>query len=206
MAVEGASQAPHPHPNPSSSKGREAPSGEALGVFSPSPSTGEGREGGETSSRTQRVRTLRQNMTDAERRLWQRLRRRQLDGYKFRRQFPLGPFIVDFVCLEARLVIEVDGGQHQGNADDKVRDTWLVGEGYRVLRLWNHEVLGETEVVLERIWDTLHPHPHPPPSRGRDGLPHAKQCPAPSPSRGKGGDGGEVGYADCHNQGQHHEH
>jgi very-short-patch-repair endonuclease len=181
---QGALQAPHPHPNPPPSRGREQRNGEALGVLSPSPSTGEGRDGGDGNlARTQRDRTLRRNMTDAERRLWQGLRGRQMGGRKFRRQFPLGPYIVDFVCLEARLIIEVDGGQHLDSPKDKLRDAWLVAEGYRVLRFWNHEVRGETEVV----------------------LPHAKQCPAPSPSTGEGGDGGEVGCAVRHEPGQDRE-
>jgi len=90
-------------------------------------------------------------MTEAERRLWRGLRMRQMAGFKFRRQVPLGPYIVDFVCLEARLVIEVDGGQHAGSEHDRVRDAWLEAQGFRMLRFWNSEVLGQTHDVLERI-------------------------------------------------------
>ncbi|OOG20580.1 hypothetical protein B1C78_17240 [Thioalkalivibrio denitrificans] len=98
------------------------------------------------------ARELRSRMTDAELLLWRRLRHRQLDGHKFRRQHPLGPYVVDFVCLEVCLVLELDGGQHAEQVwQDRRRDAWLVEQGFRVLRFWNHEVLQETEVVLEVI-------------------------------------------------------
>ena len=97
-------------------------------------------------------------MTDAERRLWSRLRLRQLDGHRFRRQAPVGSYVVDFVCLSSRLVIELDGGQHN-EADVEARDTqrtdWLNSKGYRVLRFWNHEVLTETDDVMEAIFNAL---------------------------------------------------
>ncbi len=100
----------------------------------------------------QHAKTLRKTMTDAERTLWYHLRGHRLQGQKFKRQKPLGPFIVDFVNLEHRLVIEVDGGQHADNApDDRRRDAWLAAQGYRVLRFWNHQVLQELPAVLERI-------------------------------------------------------
>jgi very-short-patch-repair endonuclease len=99
---------------------------------------------------TVRARELRQRMTDAERLLWSRLRRRFQD-LRFRRQAPLGPFVVDFVCWGARLVIEVDGGQHLECASDQARDRWMAENGFRVLRFWNHEVLGNVDGVLERI-------------------------------------------------------
>jgi lysyl-tRNA synthetase class 2 len=108
---------------------------------------------------------LRHNMTDAERRLWSRLRSNAL-GYKFRRQHGLGPYIVDFVCLERRLVIEVDGGQHNqipGIAYDMRRTAWLEGESYRVLRFWNNDVLLATNDVVETIWNALR--------EEREGLP-----------------------------------
>jgi very-short-patch-repair endonuclease len=98
------------------------------------------------------ARTLRQNLTDAERRLWSRLRGRQLDGCRFRRQAPLGPYVVDFVCFAARLVIEVDGGQHSSRAEeDAERSSWLEANGFHVLRFWNNEVHGNLEGVLETI-------------------------------------------------------
>lgn len=101
-----------------------------------------------------RARRLRKNMTDAERLLWRYLRRKAL-GHKFRRQVPVGPYIVDFLCLEKEMIIEVDGGQHFENADDKVRDTWLLSEGYKVIRFWNSEVLGNIEGVLYAIQTEL---------------------------------------------------
>ena len=97
-------------------------------------------------------RTLRSNMTDAERLLWKRLRGCQVKGYKFRRQHPFNDFILDFVCLEAKLVIEIDGGQHNGSAQDVVRDQILENAGFRVMRFWNNQVLNELEPVVESIW------------------------------------------------------
>ena len=87
---------------------------------------------------TTRAGELRNNPTEAERSLWQHLRLRQLGGHKFRRQQSLGPYIVDFVCLEKRLIIEVDGGQHsEQKAYDAERNTWLEVQGFHVLRFWN---------------------------------------------------------------------
>ena len=100
------------------------------------------------------ARRLRKTSTDAERTLWRHLRARQLDGLKFRRQQPLGRYIVDFVCLERRLVIELDGSQHaeeEHRAKDQARDRWMREEGYTVLRFWDHEVLSNTRGVLEEI-------------------------------------------------------
>ncbi|WP_371420931.1 endonuclease domain-containing protein [Tardiphaga sp.] len=112
--------------------------------------------------RTARSRHLRQTSTDAETKLWNRLRSRQIDGCKFVRQEPIGPYTVDFVCRENRLIIEVDGGQHADNAADVVRDNWLVDHRYRVLRFWNNDVLGNIDGVLEVIATALAetpPHP-----------------------------------------------
>lgn len=99
---------------------------------------------------TSHSRALRQTMTDAEKCLWRHLQARPL-GCKFRRQAPIGPYIVDFVCHQARLVIEADGGQHDGCEADRVRDAWLGSQGYLVLRFWNHDVLARTEGVLTMI-------------------------------------------------------
>ena len=104
-------------------------------------------------------RELRKTMTDAERKLWQQLRGKPFDGHKFRRQHPFGDFILDFVCLEAKLVIEVDGGQHNESAQDLVRDQVLKQAGFRVMRFWNNQVLTEIEAVVEAIWLELHPSP-----------------------------------------------
>ena len=102
------------------------------------------------------ARELRRNSTDAERILWRQLRDRQLLGCKFRRQYTLGPYIVDFVCLEARLIVEVDGGQHMDRAQqDVLRSQYLIGLGYKVLRFWNNEVLTDMEGVLQQIYMEL---------------------------------------------------
>lgn len=95
---------------------------------------------------------LRKRPTDTERFLWKYLRARRFEGLKFRRQEPIGRYIVDFICHETRIVIEVDGGQHSTDREkDIVRDTWLNEQGYTVLRFWNNEVLSNIEGVLEVI-------------------------------------------------------
>ena len=95
-------------------------------------------------------------MTDAERVLWQNLRNRQLGGFKFRRQKPIGPYIVDFVCLEKMIIIEVDGGQHALNINsDSLREDYLKKKGYKILRVWNHDALRNTESILELILKNL---------------------------------------------------
>jgi very-short-patch-repair endonuclease len=112
--------------------------------------------------KTERARRLRRDSTDAEIALWYRLRSRGLGGHKFVRQEPIGPFTVDFICREARLVIEVDGGQHADNSRDAVRDKWLADRNYRILRFWNNDVLGNMTGVLETIATALAdtpPHP-----------------------------------------------
>ena len=111
-----------------------------------------------------RARELRKNPTDAERVLWRHLRRRQLAGHSFRRQHPIGRYIVDFFCFEKRLVVEIDGGQHSTQASyDAERTAWLEADGYRVMRFWNNQVLGELESVKEAIAKGLafedEPHP-----------------------------------------------
>jgi very-short-patch-repair endonuclease len=103
-----------------------------------------------------RARTLRRHSTDVEALLWSRLRNRALGGHKFRRQRPVGPYVVDFVCLELALIIEVDGGQHAlRRREDARRTEWLESEGLRVLRFWNHEVLQNLEGVLWTIEEAL---------------------------------------------------
>jgi very-short-patch-repair endonuclease len=110
-----------------------------------------------------RARKLRNQSTDAERLLWQGLRRQQLGGYRFRRQVAIAGDIADFVCIEAKLIVELDGGQHQEQvAYDARRDARLIAEGYRVLRFWNNQVFEETTAVLETILRELlllRPHP-----------------------------------------------
>jgi very-short-patch-repair endonuclease len=101
------------------------------------------------------ARRLRTDMTDCERHLWRDLRSRRFEGHKFRRQVPVGPFIADFACVQSRLIIELDGGQHSGNERDQSRDAFLEREGWRVLRFWNNEVLQNREGVLNVIAEAL---------------------------------------------------
>ena len=102
------------------------------------------------------ARELRKNPTEAEQRLWQQLKRRQIASVKFRRQQPIRPFIVDFVCFERRVIVEVDGGQHAKQVPyDEKRTCWLEAQGYRVLRFWNNEVLANTEAVAQAILDAV---------------------------------------------------
>ncbi|MBQ0745645.1 MAG: endonuclease domain-containing protein [Marinobacter sp.] len=106
-------------------------------------------------NQTQFAKHLRQNMTDAEKLLWYHLRAYRLNGKRFRRQQPLGPYIVDFVHFGSRVVVEADGGQHNDSLSDKERDAWLRSQGFRVLRFWNHEILRQTDVVLSVIYEAL---------------------------------------------------
>src|SRR6185437_6268284 len=157
-----------PHPNPRKSGERERDSCESftkeriLCSSSPLPALlrvgaarsaapGEGQGGaGQQRKNHPTCTTSPHHQTDAETVLWQRIRNRQIDGRKFARQV-IGRYICDFVCREKQVVIEVDGGQHNESAEDAVRDRYLVAEGYRVLRFWNNEVLGNLEGVLTTI-------------------------------------------------------
>ena len=98
-----------------------------------------------------RARSLRRDSTEVERRLWGRLRDRRLGGRKFVRQMPVGPFFADFGCREARLIVELDGAQHAESRRDESRDAFLVGQGFRVLRFWNQEVMSDIGAVCETI-------------------------------------------------------
>jgi adenine-specific DNA-methyltransferase len=103
-------------------------------------------------AKVNRARELRTELTDVERRLWFRLRDRRLFGWKFRRQVPIGPFIVDFACAEHRLIIELDGGQHTETVDeDDRRTTYIEKRGWRVVRFWNSDVIENLDGVLEAI-------------------------------------------------------
>ena len=117
------------------------------------------------------ARMLRRHSTDAEHILWYHLRAHRMAGYKFKRQVIIGPYIVDFVCFEARLVIEADGGQHVEQAvDDKRRTALLESKGFRVIRFWNHDILQNIDSVLEDIHKQLMNTPSPQPSpSGRGG-------------------------------------
>ena len=123
-----------------------------------------------------RARKMRREPTDAEKKLWYALRDRRFASWRFRRQVPQGFYIADFLCFEAKLVIEVDGGQHNENRSDEIRDTWLRKKGYTILRVWNSDVLTNLEGVLAQIDDALDT-PHP--ARRRSVSP-------PSPARGEG--------------------
>lgn len=117
---------------------------------------------------TRLARQLRGSATDAERMLWRLLRAHRFDGYKFRRQQPLGRYIVDFVCFDAKLVIELDGGQHADTIEsDRARDAWLQSEGYRVVRIWNNELFENKAGVMDKIMEMLTLSPTPLPSRER---------------------------------------
>jgi very-short-patch-repair endonuclease len=129
-----------------------------------------------------RARELRSNASDAEQKLWRLLRQKQLNGLRFRRQFPLGPYFADFVCLPARLVVEVDGSQHSDvsqAAHDLRRTAWLSRNNFRVIRFWASEVMTNTSGVMEGIEAAL-----------REPLPQNIQRDAPDilppPARGGG--------------------
>ncbi|MGL4605764.1 MAG: endonuclease domain-containing protein, partial [Iodobacter sp.] len=121
-----------------------------------------------------RARQLRTDATPFEQSLWQELRARRFSGFKFRRQQVIGRYIVDFVCLSGKLIIELDGSQHaDATACDAERDTWLQSEGYRVLRVWNNEWAQQPQGVLEKLWEMLNmPSPQPLPPNG-GGASHA---------------------------------
>jgi len=117
-----------------------------------------------------RASSLRSTPTDAEALLWFHLRDRRMANFKFRRQRPIGPYFADFACLEAKLIVELDGGQHaEAVAYDEKRTRFIEAQGYRVLRFWNHEVLTQTDAVRQRILQALQedsPHPNPLPQAG----------------------------------------
>ena len=124
-----------------------------------------------------KARELRAAQTDAEALLWRHLRNRQLGGHKFRRQHPIGRYVVDFVCAESCLIVELDGGQHVDQTRyDNARTQWLMTRGYGVARYWNDDVLSRMESVLEDILMRLTPitcappHPSPLPASGERGL------------------------------------
>ena len=109
-----------------------------------------------------KARQLRRQSTDAERRLLQELRNRQFEGYEFRRQSPVGPYIADFVCWEQRLIVELDGSQHQAQSeDDQERTEFLASSGYRVIRFRNDQLFRETQAVLRAILSALQSSPSP---------------------------------------------
>jgi very-short-patch-repair endonuclease len=124
--------------------------------------------------KTDRARRFRGASTNVEGVLWYRLRGRRLNGYKFVRQAPIGPYVVDFICRECRLIVEVDGGRHADSQSDAVRDKWPADRNYRVLRFWNSDVSRNLAGVLETIATALaesSPHPD---RRGDPASPRAR--------------------------------
>ena len=113
-----------------------------------------------------RAKELRHNETEAEQLIWSWVRSKKLNGVKFRRQQPIGIYIVDFVSFEKKLIIEIDGGQHsfeENKVNDEVRTQWLESQGFRIIRFWNNEVSSNLEGVIAQIKEVLEDHPHPDP-------------------------------------------
>ena len=138
-----------------------------------------------------RARRLRADMTDAERALWRAIRKDQL-GQRFYRQFPIPPYIVDFACLDAGLIIECDGGQHVDSTEDARRDSYLRAKEWRILRFWNNDILTNRAGVLQTIADALKrqcggdPHPDPPPLAGEGAAQYDGAGGFPPPQAGEG--------------------
>jgi very-short-patch-repair endonuclease len=154
---------------------------QASSPVQPSPLLGEGGAraagvGGRGGLLRDRARSLRRAQTDAETALWRLLRAKRFAGWKFRRQLPIGNYIVDFACPSVRLIVEADGSQHAESVYDVDRDGWLKTEGWRVLRFWNNEILengeGVAEAILAALETPLPPKPAvwapPSPTRGED--------------------------------------
>lgn len=153
MMIEGGQDGLPPLPNGERVAGAKRRSGEGAAPTHPTK-----RKAGATA----RARELRFDETKAEYRLWGELRGRHLNGYKFVRQVPLGPFFADFLCREKSLIVEIDGSQHAEFLTDESRTTWLNSHGYSVLRFWNHEVLAERRAVLDTILAVLEGQIHSP--------------------------------------------
>ena len=140
------------------------------------------------------ARNMRTAPTDAETILWRHLRAHRFAGHKFKRQQPIGNYIVDFVCFEAKLIVEADGGQHNGSLADEARDEWLTSQGFVVLRFWNNDVLQNIAGVLTRILETMPPSPSVPLPRGEREAPGVEatleiECFSSLPPSGGGTEG-----------------
>ncbi|MBX9907437.1 MAG: endonuclease domain-containing protein [Beijerinckiaceae bacterium] len=155
-SAKSANVGPTPHP------AAARPPSPARGEGEPAPTLGEILKA--------RSRAMRREPTDAEQKLWLLLRGRRFNDFKFRRQVRIGRYIADFVCLERRLIIEADGGQHADNAYDEERDAWLVAQGFRVRRFWNTDILQRPDEVAETIWADLNAPLHQRPLRQLDPL------------------------------------
>ena len=175
-----ADKTPHPSrpladpPSPSRGEGKpECVDNTVQNTGTPSPLEGEGARRADEGSamqgwarpdwRTEKTpvlrsfaRRMRHNPTEAKRRLWSLLRNRRFAQFKFRRQVPVGDYIVDFACLSAKLIIEADGSQHAENSRDSFRDAYLRDQGFRLLRLWNNDILARPAQVADTVWSTLH--------------------------------------------------
>jgi very-short-patch-repair endonuclease len=165
---------------------RAALSGERRGGIahtnssSPSPLAGEGgvvqsAAPGEGRAPSLRPRYLRKNMTEAERKLWHALRDRRFANIKFRRQVPLGNYIVDFVSFERRIIVEADGSQHVESRYDQTRDRWLQSQGFTLLRFWNTDVLNNLEGVLDAVAEAVRQRPSPGAAEPRRPLPQGER-------------------------------
>jgi len=139
------------------------------------------------------ARNMRNNPTEAEARLWQALGARKVGGVRFNRQVRIKPYICDLVARTPKLIIEVDGGQHADSGDDVTRTRYLEAKGYRVIRFWNNEVLGNLEGVVAMIERVLAALPSPSPSRKRKGSDKIERWPGALPSRLR--EGPEEGFA-----------
>jgi very-short-patch-repair endonuclease len=156
---------------------------EELDLIFPSPLEGEGGDArsaltdeGAAGRSLTFAKQLRKDMTEAEGKLWSALRGRRFENFKFRRQVPIGKYIADFICQDCKLIVEVDGQQHDGSEHDKVRDAYLTSVGYRVVRFWNPDIYVALDGTLLAILDALNETPHP--SRAARAT--------PSPARGEG--------------------
>ena len=137
-----------------------SPSPLAAGAFVPPPSAGEGKLARSDSRERgvllrQRAKAMRCEPTPAEHRLWQILRAKRFAGFKFKRQLPIDFYIVDFICIAQRLIVEADGGQHSESEHDVRRDAYLKAQGFRILRFWNHDIFTNEEAVTETIFRAL---------------------------------------------------
>jgi very-short-patch-repair endonuclease len=139
---------------------------EELDLIFPSPLEGEGgsrrlTDEGAAGRTLIFAKQLRKDMTEAEGKLWSALRGRRFENFKFRRQVPIGKYIADFICQDRKLIVEVDGQQHEGSEHDRVRDAYLTSVGYRVLRVWNPDIYVALDGTLLVILDALNETPHP---------------------------------------------
>ena len=158
VATRGKTPTPHPYPSPQGEgKNTKALLPREKGTLE---AKQKGRDEGHSLLMKNRARSLRRSSIDAEIILWHHLRGRRLLGYKFRRQVPIGKYIVDFLCEDKAIIIELDGGHHMKQENhDLIRTDWLEANGFCVLRFWNNDVMGNTDAVLERLLPILHKHP-----------------------------------------------